>query len=529
MYSAPQSPNTAPESPGTPLDSPPASPVSTCSQRSADTDVEYDDEHEDEHEDEHDDEHDDQHNDEHGDGHDDENNGGFARAPSNHIPHRDRHTTLTATFVYGLALSVFGWAVICSLVHPPAIPLPIHRPIIDLTKTLPSLDFSQNDSYNIYSFKLQFESNCTCPLKWIRNRRRYLPENPDDLWESDLWADIPPNLPGQLDGYDDHQMMDIARRCEKISEDIGALYTHVSSFTLPINQAHEDALATISALVDHLHQVHRYQARREHKPSSRYDGWITEGYQNELGASVIEHWHVEVEVQDEMLGSNPNKKGSTYKRKNPRAFTTQLEHISQPRLRLYSSVAVSSTLSTLATNASLLLDQVRVISAELQNVHQRNSKCRGLLNDRPSGNTGLEDIFRAATHKAATAHQAIARVDALRVSLRGFWGARTYSKKKRYDYPDQFDPKLGHLSLLRNETILAGDRWQATWTWLGLQTESPASHVSLGSFLSQWLPVRHFVRLPELREQHAALIELLMDEDTGESMLDGYPRMFYLN
>ncbi|RSL46956.1 hypothetical protein CEP54_013622 [Fusarium duplospermum] len=517
MYSAPQSPNTAPESPDTPPDSPPASPVSTSSHRSADTDVEYDDEH------------DDEDNDEHGNGHDDENNVGFARAPSNHIPHWDRHAALTATFVYGLALSVLGWAIICCIVQPPAIPLPIHRPLIDLTKTLPSLDFSKNDSYNLYSFKRQFESNCTCPLKWIRNRRRYLPENPDDLWESDLWADIPPKLPGQLDGYDDHQMMDIARRCEKMSEDIGALYTHVSSFNLPINQAHEDALATISALVGHLHQVHRYQARREHGPSSRYDGWITEGYQNELGASVIEHWHVEVQVQDEMLGPAANKKGSSYKRKNPRAFTTQLEHISHPRLRLYSSVAVSSTLSTLATNASLLLDQVRAISAELEKVHQRNSKCRGLLNDRHSGKTALEDIFRVATHKAATAHQAIAKVDALRVSLRGFWGTRTYGKKRRNDYHDQLDPKLGHLSLLRNDTILAGDRWQATWTWLGLQTESPASDMSFGSFLSQWLPVRHFVRLPELREQHAALIELLMDEDIGESILDGYPRMFYLN
>lgn len=504
MSSAPHSPDTTPESPGSspgsPPDSPLASPASTSSHSSVDTHGEHDDR--------------------------------SACASSNHIPLQDRLAALAETILYGLAISVFGWVVICYLVQPPAIPLPIHRPLIDLTKTLPSLGFSKNDTHNLYLLKRQFESNCTCPLQWIRNRRRYLPENADDLWDNDLWADIPPNLPGQLDGYDEHQMMNIARRCEKVSEDIRVMYEQVLNFSLNIMQAHDDALATISALVGHLHQVHRYQLRRKHKSSSRYNGWITEGYRNELGASVIDHWHVEVQVQDEMLGPAANKKGSEYKRRNPRAFTTQLEQISHPRLRLSSSVAVASTLSALATNASLLLDQVRHMSDEFGQVHRQNSKCRRLLNERFSWTTALEDIFLVATHKAATAHQAIARIDALRLSLRGFWGTRTYGKMEKNDYLGQFDRQLGHLSLLRNETILTGDLWQATWTWLGLQAASPASRVSFGSFLTEWLPVRHLVQLPELKEQHAAFTELLMEEDVVESFLDGipnYPRTFDLD
>ncbi|KAL6364345.1 hypothetical protein LRP88_02265 [Fusarium phalaenopsidis] len=518
MSSAPHSPNTTeppsspPDSPppsspsgspppSSPPDSPPGSPVSTSSHSSVETDGERDSR--------------------------------SVRAFSNHVTLQNPLATLIETILYGLAISVIGWAIICYLVQPPVIPLPIHRPLIDLATTLLSLALSGNYTNDLHFLQRQLQSNCTCPLEWIRNRRRHLPENADDLWDNDLWADIPPNLPGRLDGYDEYQMMDIARRCEKVSEDIGALHAQVLNFNLDIIQpAHDDVLNTISALVGHLHQAHRYQLHRKHNSSSRYDGWITEGYRNELGASVIDHWYIEIQVQDEMLGPAVNKKGSKYKRRNPRAFTTQLQQISHRRLRLSSSVAVTSTLSTLATNASLLLDRVRLISDELGQVHHKNNRCRGWLSERDSRKSVLEDIFRVANHKAETAHQAIARIDALRLSLRGFWGTRTYGKKDEDDYLRQFDPKLDHLSLLRNETTLAGDIWQATWTWLGLQTASPASHESLGSFLSEWLPMRHLAKLPELKEQHAAFTELLKREDVRESFLDGvptHPQMFDLN
>ncbi|UPK91033.1 hypothetical protein LCI18_001968 [Fusarium solani-melongenae] len=219
---------------------------------------------------------------------------------------------------------------------------------------LPSLDFSQDDNYSIHTLKRQFESNCTCPLQWIGNRRQYLPENADDLWDNDLWGDIPPNLPGQLDGYNEGQMMDIARRCEQVSNDIEEIYTQFLEFKFIIEQAHKDVLNTIYALVGHLHKVHRYQLRRKHRSNSRHDGWITEGYRHELGASVIDYWHVEAQVQDEMLGSAANKKGSEYKRRSPRAFNTRLEQVSHPRLRLSSSVTAASTLNLTAPPECLI-------------------------------------------------------------------------------------------------------------------------------------------------------------------------------
>ncbi|KAJ4309837.1 hypothetical protein N0V84_011290 [Fusarium piperis] len=428
-------------------------------------------------------------------------------------PLQGRLVSFFKTLVCGLILSALGWVVTLYLARPPAIPLPVYRPLIELTKTLPSLSFAENDSYGMGEFKLNIYENCSCPSLWIRSRRRYLPENADDLWDNDLWGDIPSDLPGKLYGFDEDRMMNIAIRCEELFEGLTALETMVSRFESDINHAHQDAMDTISAIIDYLHSLYRYQLLKRHKHDSTYDGWIIEGYLNELGTSVSDSRRVLTQVQDDMLGPVANKKGSTYKRRNPRAFTTRLTYDEYTRLRLHSSVVLVSTLSHIATDVSLLLDKAQNISAELDGTHHQNRDCGVYPNQSPVGRMALNNISRTAIHNAAKAHQAVARIDALRVSLRGFWGTRQhYKEEETYLWYKRPNRKHAHLSLLGNENALVGDLWQATWTWLGLQTEFPTSMVSLASYLTQWIPARYSVRLPDLKEQHAALVKLYLDE-----------------
>ncbi|KAM0418773.1 hypothetical protein ACHAPT_012283 [Fusarium lateritium] len=449
------------------------------------------------------------------------------RGRTNHVPPgakspRSQPIFLQQSFVnfvkavvFGLVLSVLGPLVVPYIVRPSAIPLPVHRPLIDLTKTLHSLNFTEDASDHLHFLKSNFTLNCSCPLDWIRSRRQYLPENANGLWGNDLWGDIPSDLPGKLDGFDDNQMADIALSCEKVSKNLEALFTEILNLSQSIDRAHSDALRTISAIVGHIHRVYWHQLRGKHKGSSDYEGWVAEGYLNELGTSVADHLYADVEVQDELLGSTANKKGSTYKRRNPRAFTTQRKQITYHRHRLYSSVALASTLSHIATNASLLQDQVRSINAALEGTTSKGKKCLIAWREDVSVQTALESIPRAATRKAARAHQAITGIDALRVSLRGFWGTRPYDKEDADNQYKQLVREFVHLSLLGNETALAGDLWQATWTWLGLQTEFPTSAVSLGSFLGQWLPPRRSVQLVELKDQHGAFVDLYTHEVKG--------------
>ncbi|RTE68878.1 hypothetical protein BHE90_016744 [Fusarium euwallaceae] len=398
------------------------------------------------------------------------------------------------------------------IAQPSPVPLPIHRPIAQLPSTLrtfipPPTPFGHPSSYIPeleYVYEYEIQDLCHCPLRWIRERKRYSPEA-GGLYDHEMWVDAPKNAPGKLYPLDDVSMDELGLVCEATLDEARALRVMSRDIMHRLEQAHTDSVEMIYSIAAHLAQLHRQLSSRNKTSSD--DDLVLSKYLSELNAVGYAKWVEKVNVLHPSL-----PKSHQYRRKNPRAFVTEEVTILRRQLKLHSLEMLASQLSDFSDFALLLNSHVTTLVNRLKpliiNPKNKEQMClTGWFDSLPPLLLEAGDASRLASHQAGSLRRSISQVDALRLSLGGFLRD---GNKYNGGYEMPYERHIRQLSLVRNDTVLQGDHWQATWAWTELDTGDWATSRALSTWgtmiasLSQLLS-RHPIRLPPIERQYKAL------------------------
>ncbi|KAL2669866.1 hypothetical protein Neosp_015163 [[Neocosmospora] mangrovei] len=411
-----------------------------------------------------------------------------------------------------LLVSVFIAILLRYMAQPSAVPLPIHRPIAQLPSTLrsfipPPTSYGHPTSYIPelgYDYERRIQDLCHCPLKWIRERKRYWPDS-GGLYEHEIWADAPKDAPGKLYPLDEVGMDELGFFCETTLDKVRTLRVMSQEIMDRIRQAHEDSVETIYSIATHLAKLHRHLSSRNETSSD--DDWVLFKYLSELNALRSAEWVEKVSVLDPSL-----PKSGQYRRKNHRAFETEEVWVGRRQLKLHSLEMLASQLSDFSDFVLLLNPYVTTLVTRLKPliIDRENKKqmcLTGWFDRLPPLLLEAEDVSRLASDQAGSLRQSISQVDALRLSLGGFLRG---GNKHNGGYESPYDRHIRQLSLVRNDTVLQGDHWQATWAWMELDTRDWATSRALSTWggmiasLRKLLP-RHPICLPPIERQYKAL------------------------
>ncbi|EEU34548.1 uncharacterized protein NECHADRAFT_88842 [Fusarium vanettenii 77-13-4] len=411
-----------------------------------------------------------------------------------------------------LLVSVFIAILLRYMAQPSAVPLPIHRPIAQLPSTLrsfipPPTSYGHPTSYIPelkYVYEYGIQDLCHYPLKWIRERKRYWPDA-GGLYDHEIWADAPKDAPGKLYPLDEVGMDELGRFCEATLDEARTLRVMSREIMHRLEQAHKDSVETIYSIATHLAKLHRQLSSRNKTSSD--DDLVLFKYLSELNALGYAEWVEKVSVLDPSL-----PKSGQYRRKNHRAFETEEVTIRRSQLKLYSLEMLASQLSDFSDLALLLNSHITTLVTRLKPliIDRKNKKqmcLTGWFDSLPPLLLEAEDASRLASDQAGSLRQSISQVDALRLSLGGFLRG---GNKHNGGYEMPYEGHIRQLSLVRNDTVLQGDHWQATWAWMELDTRDWATSRALSTWgamvanLRKLLP-RHPIRLPPIERQYKAL------------------------
>ncbi|KAJ4319083.1 hypothetical protein N0V84_006537 [Fusarium piperis] len=325
----------------------------------------------------------------------------------------------------------------------------------------------------------------------MRERDRYNPDA-DGLYDFELWEDAPSDLPGRMYPLDETEMDELGATCRELMGKAISVGETVSDIPDHIAQAHKDTLEVISEIA--------YRLRVLYANNNTDQDSIMGSYLSEFEASHIAYWDEQVPVED------PNLTKSRHKRKNPRSLIMRNVSRWEERTHLHSLGALGAKLSGLIDSIADLRSQAQVLESrmiELAKDPQNDKACLlPFTQDLLDMDKVLNDISILAEHQTSVVREMLDSIDALRVSLRGFHRGRIER--------GLFGNRFGHLCLLRNDTALQGDHWQATWAWMGFDMDAwtrrtpSSSAIKVVRYIKKCLP-RHPVRLPDVMVQYEAL------------------------